>query len=72
MFIIPFFSWGEFKCCDIWFILELHFIAVEELFCTAGVLVCFDMFWNVEEHAPRALSFMVMNFFHRMIFPFFY
>lgn len=71
-FIVPFFYWGEFKFCDSWFILELRFITVEELFCTAGVLVCFDMFWNVSEHSPRALSFMVVDFFHPRVLPFFY
>lgn len=38
----------------------------------AGVLVCFDMFWDIEERIPRALSFIVVGFFHPMAFPFFY
>lgn len=70
IFIVSFLGWIQMLWP--WFILELHFITVEELFCVAGVLVCFDMFWDIEERTPRALSFIVVDFFHPMAFPFFY
>lgn len=46
IFIVPFFSWGEFKCCDSWFILELHFYYSWGTFLYGW---CFSVFWYVLE-----------------------